>query len=200
MNRRVLNKTNILLIIVLLVGCTQDHSAYQTQIQEEIDNRIKFLQYNDQSPFALYDIPFRKPQYFKIDPTFRVTAKVSRIQGRKYRTIGASDGNSKRYLEYAWLNFFLLGEEHRLLALKPIGMNATNQIFLAFADQTSGESTYGAGRYLDIIIGKSDKVTLDFNLAYNPYCAYAADFSCPFPPQENVLNLEIQAGEKDFKK
>ncbi|MFT4738047.1 MAG: hypothetical protein ACI92W_002165, partial [Paraglaciecola sp.] len=75
-----------------------------------------------------------------------------------------------------------------------------NVFYLAFADVTSGSSTYGGGRYIDVTIGKSDKVVLDFNLAYNPYCAYAPDFSCPLPPRENILSLSIMAGEKDFIK
>jgi uncharacterized protein (DUF1684 family) len=72
-------------------------------------------------------------------------------------------------------------------------------LFLAFADETSTQETYGAGRYLDIKkVPGSSSVLLDFNKAYNPYCAYSDKFSCPFPPKENILSVPIRAGEKVY--
>ena len=72
-------------------------------------------------------------------------------------------------------------------------------LFLAFADATSGDETYGAGRYLDVKkVPGATTVTLDFNKAYNPYCAYSDNFSCPFPPKENILSIPIKAGEKVY--
>jgi uncharacterized protein (DUF1684 family) len=72
-------------------------------------------------------------------------------------------------------------------------------LFLAFADATSANETYGAGRYLDLKkVPGATSVTLDFNKAYNPYCAYSDKFSCPFPPKENVLKVAVKAGEKSF--
>jgi uncharacterized protein (DUF1684 family) len=73
------------------------------------------------------------------------------------------------------------------------------KLFLAFADATSGIETYGAGRYLDVKkVPAATSIELDFNLAYNPYCAYNENFSCPFPPKENVLKVAILAGEKSY--
>ena len=72
-------------------------------------------------------------------------------------------------------------------------------LFLAFADETSARETYGAGRYLDLKkIGGATEIELDFNRAYNPYCAYAEGFSCPLPPPENILKIAIRAGEKTY--
>ena len=71
-------------------------------------------------------------------------------------------------------------------------------IFIPFADSTSGEDTYGAGRYLELGEIKNDRVVIDFNYAYNPYCAYSIDFSCPLPPAENYLAVAIEAGEKNY--
>jgi uncharacterized protein len=75
------------------------------------------------------------------------------------------------------------------------------KLFLAFGDATSGNETYGAGRYLDInkVPGGASTITLDFNKAYNPYCAYDYTFSCPLPPRENLLNAAIKAGEKNYE-
>ncbi|MFZ9045147.1 MAG: DUF1684 domain-containing protein [Cyclobacteriaceae bacterium] len=197
--KKLVNSIITICTVLALPSC-QDDSAYQLQIRDEISNRIKYLQYNDESPFNRFDVPFQMPTYFSVDAEYRVNAKVERIEKRNYQIIGTSDEKTQRYLEFAWLHFKLKNRDHKLLVLKPIGLADVGFFYLAFADDTSGGLTYGGGRYLDISIGKSDKVVLDFNLAYNPYCAYVSDFSCPLPPSENILETAILAGEKDFKK
>jgi uncharacterized protein (DUF1684 family) len=73
-------------------------------------------------------------------------------------------------------------------------------LFVPFKDATNGKETYGGGRYIDIKMLSSKKVILDFNLAYNPSCAYGSDrYSCPIPPKENFLQVEINAGEKSYR-
>jgi len=69
-----------------------------------------------------------------------------------------------------------------------------NYLFIPFKDLTSGTETYGGGRYMDIMIPEGDEIILNFNTAYNPYCAYANGYFCPIPPAENTLNVEIRAG------
>ena len=75
-------------------------------------------------------------------------------------------------------------------------------LFLPFKDPTNGKASYGGGRYLDLKTGdlKSGTAIIDFNKAYNPWCAYADGFSCPIPPAANHLAVEIHAGEKNFEK
>jgi hypothetical protein len=73
-----------------------------------------------------------------------------------------------------------------------------NKLFIPFADETSANQTYGAGRYLEADKPNGNIVALDFNLAYNPYCAYSEEYSCPFPPPENLLSVAIEAGEKKY--
>jgi uncharacterized protein len=77
-----------------------------------------------------------------------------------------------------------------------------NYLFIPFTDATTGDSTYGSGRYIDIMTYaiKNDSVTIDFNKAYNPYCAYTTGYNCPIPPKENNLPIAITAGEKIFGK
>jgi uncharacterized protein (DUF1684 family) len=74
-------------------------------------------------------------------------------------------------------------------------------LFLPFKDDTNGVETYGGGRYMDVRIStvKDGKIILNFNKAYNPYCAYNEGFNCPIPPQENHLNIAIRAGERNFE-
>jgi uncharacterized protein (DUF1684 family) len=72
-------------------------------------------------------------------------------------------------------------------------------LFLAFGDKTSALETYGAGRYLDVTKTPGSRtIKLDFNLAYNPYCAYDNTYSCPLPPAENLLEVAVKAGEKTY--
>ena len=73
------------------------------------------------------------------------------------------------------------------------------KLFFAFGDETSAVETYGAGRYLDLEkVPGSSTITLDFNKAYNPYCAYISNYSCPLPPAQNLLTIPIKAGEKTY--
>ncbi|MFT4785635.1 MAG: hypothetical protein ACI8QD_000294 [Cyclobacteriaceae bacterium] len=190
----------LLLIASIVMFSSKEDGSYRRIIEEEIANRLNYLEFSDESPFNVFGMDFKAPEYFQIDPSYRVNARVERIEERAYMTIGTSDGEEQRYLKFAWLTFNLNGTSSKLLVLKPVGLGSANVFYLAFADVTSGSSTYGGGRYIDVTIGKSDKVVLDFNLAYNPYCAYAPDFSCPLPPRENILSLSIMAGEKDFIK
>jgi uncharacterized protein (DUF1684 family) len=106
----------------------------------------------------------------------------------------------KKYLEYAFAEFELNNVVCKLLILE-IADNSEYRgtLFLPFADETSAKETYGAGRYLELKkTPGATSVTLDFNAAYNPYCAYADNFSCPFPPKQNFLKTAVRAGEKKY--
>ena len=73
-------------------------------------------------------------------------------------------------------------------------------LFIPFTDLTNGDETYGAGRYVEASIPEGDTLIIDFNKAYNPYCAYNDKYSCPIPPVKNHLEIEVKAGELIFKK
>ncbi len=110
--------------------------------------------------------------------------------------VGTSDGAERTYRRAGTVRFDVNGEATQLT------LYATGHTgyFLPFRDSTSGRDTYGAGRYLDIEPNEDGTVTLDFNYAYNPTCAYDEAYSCPLPPVENWLRVPIEAGEKDFAK
>lgn len=106
--------------------------------------------------------------------------------------IPTSDGSSRRYRRAAHVRFHVQGEQAGLVLLS---REDEAGFFLPFRDATSGKQAYGAGRYLDIAPADGAQVHVDFNLAYNPYCAYNEAFSCPLPPPENWLRVPIRAGE-----
>ena len=78
-------------------------------------------------------------------------------------------------------------------------MNDSGELFLPFADATSGVETYGAGRYLEPEALPDGRMSVDFNYAYNPYCAYNERWSCPITPAENRIDVPIRGGERIFR-
>jgi len=113
-------------------------------------------------------------------------------------------GITKTFIKYATLSFDLGGETRDLSVYRNLEVirmpQYKNYLFLPFKDQTSGDITYGGGRYINLstLDIKNSKVELDFNKCYNPWCAYSDGFNCPIPPVENTLNMEILAGEKNY--
>ena len=104
-------------------------------------------------------------------------------------------GEVRAYRRSGKVSFEVDGEPATLtLYTTPHG----NGWFVPFRDATSGTETYGAGRYLDLERTGDGSVMLDFNLAYNPYCAYDQRYSCPLPPVENWLQVPIRAGERNY--
>lgn len=175
-------------------GDSREHEKF---VLAERQKKEDFLRQNSESPFVKSEKEMGTLSYFPIDAKYKVTAKVERIEKRELVMVANSDGSPSRYLKYAWLYFTIEGRDLKLLVLKQqFGVG----YFLGFTDLTSGEKSYGGGRYLDITGIKGDRITLDFNLAYNPYCAYAVNFQCPFPPKENHLPVAMEAGEMDYGK
>ncbi|MBK8290699.1 MAG: DUF1684 domain-containing protein [Flammeovirgaceae bacterium] len=177
-----------------------DEEDYGATVQKERIDKEEFMKKGDGSPFIKDSIPFTRLHYFPIDEKYRIKAKLRAIEGKKVVLLATSDGKEENYLEYAFAEFSLDGKENQLLILELMETGPNRgKLFLAFADETSGNETYGAGRYLDLKkVPAASTVILDFNLAYNPYCAYNDSYSCPFPPRENILKVPILAGEKNY--
>ncbi|XOV93852.1 MAG: DUF1684 domain-containing protein [Bacteroidota bacterium] len=190
----------ILIIFLYTFIRTSGDDDYIAQVETERAERIKYLKVSESSPFQQYDQEFKEPNYYSISSDYRVNAQLERLSGNERVTIQNSDGSEVQYVKFAYANFGLKGQQFRLLILKPINMGPVAQYFTGFADNTCGNDTYGGGRYLDLEIGKSDHIVIDFNLAYNPYCAYVDQYQCPFPPRENILPVRIEAGEMDYHK
>lgn len=173
---------------------------YEATILKDREEKTEFMKSASGSPFLKDSIPFEQLNYFPIDETYRVKASLKSIDSKKVLLLATSDGLEQKYLEYAFAEFQLNGVNHTLLILEVMDSGPQRgKLFLAFADETSGAETYGAGRYLDLKkVPAATSVILDFNLAYNPYCAYNDTYSCPFPPRENILKTAIKAGEKNY--
>jgi len=202
-------KSIIIIGIVLIAVVTiyysfsgSDNSeAYVGSIQKMREEKDNTMRNGSDSPFANDSLgTFTGLKYYPVDAAYRIQATLTPIENKKAITLPTSDEKQKSYLEYAYAEFEMQGQRNKLLILEIMDMGPyRGTLFLAFADQTSAIETYGAGRYLDIKkVPGSTSITLDFNEAYNPYCAYNDNYSCPFPPQENILNVRIEAGEKTY--
>lgn len=176
---------------------------YRTGIMEDREAKDRLFR-GSASPLPEDDRKgFKGLTYFDIDPQFRVKAVYEKINDPEEVRMPTSDGKIKIYLRYAKANFNWEGRSYSLLLLKsnePLQRTLGNQLFLAFTDETSGRETYGAGRYMELEeVANGEEIIIDFNLAYNPYCAYSNDYSCPLPLRENRLRFKVLAGEKDFE-
>lgn len=202
---------NIIMIGVLVIALVSIFYSFQggndeayvkriEKIRKEKDHQMRTA---SDSPFASDSThTFKGLSYFPINSQYRINARLTPVENKKTLTLPTSDNKEKTYLEYAYAEFELDGVQNKLLILEIMEMGPyRGTLFLAFSDETSANETYGAGRYLDVKkVPGSSSITLDFNEAYNPYCAYSNNFSCPFPPQGNHLKVAIRAGEMTYNK
>lgn len=137
---------------------------------------------------------FHGLNYFDENPDLRFELDINEFDDKQNIQMQTSTGEMQSYTKYGKITFPVNGEKPELTVYK-----SQHGFFVPFVDSQAGEVTYGAGRYLDPEILPNGKIEIDFNLAYNPYCAYNDLYSCPLPPPENRLSVPIEAGEKNFK-
>ena len=142
---------------------------------------------------------FEGLSFFKVDTVYRISGKFTRSIGKKFEMPTTTD-RKPIYRRYGYVDFQLDGNTHRLTIYQNMALKKQKEykkyLFIPFRDLTSGKESYGGGRYIDTEIPAGETLILDFNRAYNPYCAYSHRYSCPIPPEENTLKVEIRAGEK----
>jgi uncharacterized protein len=205
-----MKKSNyILFIVVGLVVITavtymftaaESPEAYVEKIEKERERQFKFIRFNIESPLTNEQkLGFTKLTFYDINPAYKVKARIIPIENKKVREVPLTDGSKQRYIEHSFAEFELGGKTNKLLLLQAMDEVDKRNFFLAFADATSAVETYGGGRYLNVRQDGKTSITLDFNLAYNPYCAYNPNYACPIPPKENLLDIALEAGEKNYK-
>ena len=178
---------------------------YVNSVKKSRADRDREYKDPKQSPLGPGDIAgFKGLFYFKVAPGYRVQARFVRTPDEKKFGMPTTTGRTRIYLKYGELKFVIAGQVQTLSVYQSESLSKTekykNHLLIPFTDPTNGKETYGGGRYIDFEIPKSEAVVLDFNLAYNPSCAYNPSFSCPIPPRENHLNLKIKAGERAYRK
>jgi len=188
---------------LLLTVCITNlfaQSSYNDSLQTYLDHYVKgheVVQGNDKKYL----------QFYPINESFRVIAGFEKAKGNKWFSMETSAHLKQTYRVYGTVSFTI----HDTLVTADIYQSQDllgnpkykDYLALMFTDKTTGDQTYHAGRYIDLAIGdiNDGKVVIDFNKAYNPYCAYVkGKYSCPIPPRENYLPVAIEAGEKNFGK
>ncbi|WP_164875602.1 DUF1684 domain-containing protein [Apibacter sp. HY039] len=186
--------------ILILNSCSVNKSRpalsaaqYQAELKEHYDG--------PNTPLKKEDIAdFKGLNFFPIDSNFIVQADFIRLNSSDIYSFKTSKNLYKKYLKYGRLTFELNGKTNHLYLYQPFPLTKHHKdyLFLPFRDLTTGISSYGAGRYLDFSKKSivKNKIIIDFNKSYNPYCAYSRYYSCPMAPSENTLTIAIEAGIK----
>lgn len=146
--------------------------------------------------------------YYPPDPDWAVTGTARRVDAGDPVEMEMTRGDPRTYLRYARAAFTTSdgSEQEITLYYEPHDHHGhephePHQLFVPFRDATSGKTTYGAGRYLEVEnpFDEGDEeavIAIDFNFAYSPFCAYNEEYACPLPPRENWLDVAVRAGEK----
>jgi uncharacterized protein (DUF1684 family) len=175
-----------------------DDAAIIKEIEGYRAERDQFMRQDAESPIPADKKAVLLPlRYYAPDPTFAVPAVLDVSAGtRPVMEVPTSKGVPRRVELVGTLQFTLKGQKLTLGAFVEEGTRTISSLFVPFADLTTGTETYPAGRYLDLHPTATGIYTIDFNKAYNPFCAYNNSYECPFPPAANRLKVAVTAGEK----
>ncbi|OGP95384.1 MAG: hypothetical protein A2157_15465 [Deltaproteobacteria bacterium RBG_16_47_11] len=204
---------NLTLIVIGILFLTQspltreevDPSMFNVQFQRVMEwrrERDEFFKTHERSPLTPgQKRVFKALEYYPFNPKYTFFGQIERyifyINDPKYLAIFLTNkGTHKRYIRYGRFHFTLYDKANTIEIYKSI---LSDTLFIPFKDETNGKETYEGGRYIDAEILVGYKMVLDFNMAYHPPCAYNNKLICVLPPRENMLDISIRAGEKNFQ-
>ncbi|WP_250432835.1 DUF1684 domain-containing protein [Hanstruepera flava] len=194
----------ILFLAITTFACAQDKQPIlgETDWQKKMNADFKDA---TKSPLKDKDRKdFKGLDFFKFDSAYVVKATLKRTPDEKPFKMKTTTERLANYVKYGTIVFELNGKEHELNIYQNLDLlkkpGYEDYLFLPFLDHTNGEDSYSGGRYVEARIPEGDIIQIDFNTAYNPYCAYNEKYSCPIVPRENTLYTRVEAGVKAFKK
>jgi uncharacterized protein len=200
--------TGIFVFTFLLIqGCKENKvsppemSEYIESILQERAEKDSSLQNDPHSPFNRdANAAFRPLEYYEPDPDFIFQSKLFDSSNKDTIAIIATRGEVRPSILIGYLELKRDGKVHKLNVYKSYNRHGEPYYSIWYTDRTTGNETYGVGRYLDFELNDDPDFiyTVDFNKAYNPYCAYSMQFSCPIPREEDHIDMTIEAGEKNF--
>jgi uncharacterized protein len=201
------NPAVAILGLVCFSGCISSGTGVRREttsrnsIQQERASKDEAFKSNSNSPLPSKDrTRFQGLAYFPVDPGLKFSVRLIRYQRPEQVRLGTNTGEIRSGLRYGYFSFQAQGKNCRLQVYRLEDALDSNGVglFIPFRDSTTGLETYSTGRYIDLKENTSGIYELDFNRAYNPFCAYNSEYSCPVPPTENTLAVAIQAGEKKY--
>lgn len=174
-----------------------DEPAWRERVEEYRAEKDEFLAEHPQSPIPPEERDdFDGLDYYAPDPNYRVVARIQEASEIEEVELETTSGPDRTYERVATLGFTLDDEHH---VLEAYAAPSQEGLFVPFTDATSGEETYGKGRYLELDVETfetGDDVVIDFNTAYSPFCAYNEGFACVVPPEKNRVSVPVRAGER----
>lgn len=195
-----MKKFKLFITIFIIIVFTNPLLAQKNYVQDIIAYQQTYVQEHE----VVKGKDKKGLRFFAPNIQYKVLANFTQL----YDTVGfimkTSGTKDKKFYRYGTLHFTIKNTSLTLTVyISDISKQDTTlnkYLFLPFTDLTSGTESYGGGRYIDLLIStiKENKVTIDFNKAYNPYCVYAYGYNCPIPPRENHLSIAILAGEKMY--
>lgn len=205
MNRLTTSALVILSFILVQVSFGQKSPSekeenYSYILLKERAEKDTELKTDEKSPLTEEDkTDFKGLHYYPPDEQYRVFAVLERFDNPFHFKMKTTTERLPEYATYGRISFQIRDTTYQLFVYQNIELmkkpGYEKYLFIPFNDNTNAETTYGGGRFLDTNIPESDTLILDFNKAYNPYCAYNSRYSCPIPPKENFLDTRIEAGE-----
>jgi len=203
-----MSRLALLFIPLALASCSRDFqrvkfdaneaAVYENTLSSSRQEKDTFFRANPASPLtADQKVSFQQLNYYppNLDLIFKVTLVKEKQPERV--DIEATGGEMRPAMKVGQFKFEVGGKVARLFVYEMLG-DGSGELFVPFTDLTCGKTSYAGGRYIDLKENSSETYTLDFNYAYNPYCAYNHDYSCPIVPQENHLDVPITAGEMKY--
>ncbi len=188
-----------LLLFVWMPFCTKAQQGYEDSVSLYLKKYVADHE-------VVTGADKKKMQFFPVSKTYRIHAGFEQKENSPWFWMNTSGKEKKQYRVYGVLSFKVNDTAVTLQVYQSRSLLGSEKykdyLFIPFTDKTSGIETYGGGRYIDLVLSDiiNNSYTIDFNKAYNPYCAYTAGYNCPIPPQENDLPVAIKAGELNFMK
>lgn len=193
------------LLLLTISSCAQKNSkdTYITSVEGYRYTMNKNFANKKTTPFDEEDFKaFRSLDFFPIDTAYRVVANFKKDENPRLFEMPTTTDRKPMYATFGTATFTLNGKEVQLHIYQSKDKESPDfydTLFLPFTDATSGNESYGGGRYLEPEYPSEGKIVIDFNKSYNPYCVYNSKYSCPIPPKENRLPIAIKAGIKNYE-
>ncbi len=197
----------LLSAIVLITACNNNYSddpemkKYIEELNKERKEKDYSLQFDHNSPFNRDStISFKPLNYYGPNPDFIFKSKLFKYEVQDTVAVLGTKGETRPAIRLGFIELKKEKVVHKINVYQSFSRTGEPYYSVWFTDRTTGKETYGVGRYLDFELNDQPGYvyTIDFNRAYNPYCAYSAMFTCPIPREEDYLDMEIEAGEKNF--
>ena len=197
-----------LVFSLFLIESCKDNRADDPEIKKYFEELIKerkekdySMQFDTSSPFNIdSSVTFKPLNYYEPSPDFIFKSKLFTYELQDTVTILGTKGEKRPAILIGYLGLNYDGEVYKVNVYKSFSRTGDEYNSIWFTDKTTGKETYGVGRYLDFELNDDPDFIykIDFNRAFNPYCSYSALFTCPIPREEDHIDIEIEAGEKNF--